>query len=65
MIEKDDYEIWLNDLEQDDDENNVARTLHGSGWLPDGCPRLEALFLRAIGGNGYYSQLLQAYYGSA
>jgi hypothetical protein len=65
MIEKDDYEIWLNDLEQNDDVNDVARTLHESGWPPHGCPRLGAQFRRGMSGNGHYSQLLQAYYGPA
>jgi hypothetical protein len=64
-VEKDDHEIWLNNLEQDDDKNNVARTLHESGIKPDGCPRLEAIFRRAMSGNGHYSQLLPAYYEPA
>jgi hypothetical protein len=62
MSGKEPYEIWLRDLEQNDDNNDVARTLFESG-LPDGCPRLEALFRRAMRGNGVYSQRLQALLG--
>jgi hypothetical protein len=63
MADRDPYETWLRDQEQNDDNNDRARTLFESGLFPDGCPRLEALFRRAMRGNGVYSQRLQAVFG--
>jgi hypothetical protein len=60
-MDRDPYEIWLNDLEENDDANDVARVLHKENVPPHGDPRVEALFRRATSGNGYYSQLLSAY----
>lgn len=57
----DDYEIWLRNLEQIYDNEELARTLHKGGELPNGDPRVDALFRRATSGKGYYSQLLNAY----
>jgi hypothetical protein len=59
----DHYEVWLRDLEQNDDDNDVARVLHKDGELPNGDPRVDVLFRRAMRGNGFYSQLLQGYFG--
>jgi hypothetical protein len=61
MEEKDYYEIWLRDLQQLDEVEELARTLHKGGELPNGDPRVDALFRRATSGKGYYSQLLNAY----
>jgi hypothetical protein len=58
---QDEYEIWLRNLEQIDDVEELARTLHEGGELPNGDPRVDALFRRATRGNGHYSQLLGAY----
>ena len=55
------YEIWLRDLEELESSNDVARVLHESGAVPDGDAQLEALFVRAAAGSGYYSQLIAAY----
>ncbi len=60
-MNRDPYEIWLRSLEQIDDVEELARALHEGGDLPNGDPRLEALFRRATSGNGYYSRLLKAY----
>jgi hypothetical protein len=57
----DDYEIWLRNLEQIYDNEELARTLHESGVWPNGDRRVESLFRRATSGQGYYSQLLNAY----
>jgi hypothetical protein len=57
----DDYEIWLTDLEQNTDKNDVARTIHGANWIPGGCAQLDAIAYRAMNGNGFYSQLLRSY----
>ena len=65
MEEKDNYMIWLRDLEQIDDVEELARTLHESGEMPNGDPRLDALFRRATSGKGHYSQLLNAYFEPA
>lgn len=58
----DNYNGWLRNLEQTDEVEELARTLHEGGELPNGNPRLEALFRRATSGRGYYSQLLNAYF---
>lgn len=52
---------WLRNLEQIDDNEELARTLHEGGVVPSGEPRVEALFRRATSGRGYYSQLLMTY----
>ena len=62
-MKKDSYEVWLRNLEENDDDNDVARHLHKDCELPNGDPRIDALFLRAMSGNGYYSQLLRGYCG--
>jgi hypothetical protein len=62
-MEKDEYEAWVSDLEQNDDNNDVARVLHKECIPPSGDPRVEALFRRATRGNGHYSQLLRTYGG--
>jgi hypothetical protein len=61
----DPYELWLRNLEQIDEVEELARTLHEGGELPNGDPRLDALFRRATSGKGYYSQLLNAYFEPA
>jgi hypothetical protein len=63
MDDRDSHETWLRDQEQNDDNNDLARTLFESDRWPDGCPRLEALFRRAMRGNGIYSQRLQDVFG--
>jgi hypothetical protein len=60
-MNRDPYEIWLRNLEQIDDVEELARTLHEGGELLNGDPRVEALFRRATSGKGHYSQLLSAY----
>ncbi|MGJ5051646.1 hypothetical protein ACQR09_31585 [Bradyrhizobium oligotrophicum] len=62
MHHQDPYEIWLRNLEQIDDNEELARTLHKDNEFPNGDPRVVALFRRATSGSGYYSQLLQAYF---
>jgi hypothetical protein len=61
MEEKDYYEIRLLDLEQLDEVEELARTRHEGGELPNGDPRVDALFRRVASGKGYYAQLLNAY----
>jgi hypothetical protein len=61
MQDQETYKILLRDLEQIDDVEQLARTLHEDGLQPNGDPRLEALFRRAMRGKGFYSQLLAAY----
>lgn len=61
MHHQDPYEIWLRNLEQIDEIEELARTLYEGGVAPNGEPRVEALFRRATSGRGYYSQLLGAY----
>ena len=61
MHYQDPHEIWLHNLEQIDEIEELARTLHEDGVVPNGDLRVEALFRRATSGRGYYSQLLGAY----
>jgi hypothetical protein len=55
MHDQNQHEIWLRNLEQIDDLEELARTLHESGVTPSGDTRLKRLFVRAIRGNGAYS----------
>lgn len=55
----DDYEIWLRNLEQIQDREELARTLHEAGVTPNGDARLLRMFDRATSGNGPYAQLLK------
>ena len=61
MHHQDPYEIWLRNLEQIVQVEELARALHEGGVVPNGDARVEALSRRATSGRGYYSQLLRAY----
>lgn len=56
---RDEYEIWLFNLEQIQDREELARTLHEGGVVPNGDVRLSRLFHRATSGNGPYALLLK------
>jgi hypothetical protein len=59
MHYRDEYEIWLCDLEQIQDREELARTLHKGGATPNGDARLMRLFRIATSGNGPYALLLR------
>lgn len=59
MHYRDEYEIWICNLEQIQDSEELARTLHEGGVVPNGDARLSRLFHRATRGNGQYALLLK------
>jgi hypothetical protein len=63
MHHQDNSEIFFRNLEQIDSANELARTLREFDLTPNGEPRIEALFRRAIRGNGPDSQLLGSIHG--
>lgn len=59
MHHGDEYEIWLCNLEQIRDREQLARTLHEGDVTPNGDPRLARLFRIATSGSGPYALFLR------